>query len=134
MDNILLFFIVRLFITVVLFVVPSSSVRSVSTTSPSSTSIYASWSVPIPNDINGVLTHYTVTYFGEEIDTTVRIIQVNTSSHEDMNLTLTDLEEYAIYSVNVSVYTKVGRGPDVLVYQRTLQDGLFTFQYTKFLQ
>ena len=91
-----------------------------------------SWSVPILNDINGVLTHYTVTYFGEEIDTTVRIIQVNTSSHEDMNLTLTNLEEYAIYSVNVSVYTKVGRGPDVLVYQRTLQDGLFTFSIPNF--
>ena len=86
-----------------------------------------SWSVPIPDDINGVLTHYTVTYYGEEIDTTVRIIQVNTSSHEDMNLTLTDLEEYTMYSVNVSVYTKVGRGPDVLVYQRTLQDGLFIY-------
>ena len=92
-----------------------------------------SWSVPIPNDINGVLTHYTVTYFGEEIDTTVRIIQVNTSSHGDMNLTLTDLEEYAIYSVNVSVYTKVGRGPDVLVYQRTLQDGEYPF-FTFFFQ
>ena len=97
-----------------------------STTSPTSTSIYVSWSVPIPDDINGVLTHYTVTYYGEEIDTTVRIIQVNTSSHEDMNLTLTDLEEYTIYSVNVSVYTKVGRGPDVLAYQRTLQDGEYS--------
>ena len=103
-----------------------------STTSPTSTSIYVSWSVPIPDDINGVLTHYTVTYYGEEIDTTVRIIQVNTSSHEDMNLTLTNLEEYTIYSVNVSVYTKVGRGPDVLVYQRTLQDGeYFSFLFSK---
>ena len=82
-----------------------------------------SWSVPIPNDINGVLTHYTVTYFGEEIDTTVRIIQVNTSSHEDMNLTLTNLEEYAIYSVNVSAYTIVGKGPDAILTQRTNQDG-----------
>ena len=105
--------------------VPSSAVRNVSTTSPTSTSIHVSWSVPIPNDLNGDLTHYTVTYYGEEIDTHVRIIQLNTSSLGDMNVTLTDLEEYTIYSINISVYTKVGRGPDYLTYQRTIEDGMF---------
>ena len=107
--------------------VPSSAVRNVSTTSPTSTSIHVSWSVPIPNDLNGDLTHYTVTYYGEEIDTHVRIVQLNTSSLGDMNVTLTDLEEYTIYSINISVYTKVGRGPDFLTYQRTIEDGMFSF-------
>ena len=86
-----------------------------------------SWSVPIPNDLNGDLTHYTVTYYGEEIDTHVRIVQLDTSSLGDMNVTLTDLEEYTIYSINISVYTKVGRGPDYLTYQRTIEDGMFRF-------
>ena len=108
------------------FLVPSSTVRNVSTSSPTSTSIYVSWSVPIPNDLNGDLTHYTVTYYGEEIDTAVRIVQLNTSSLGDMNTTLADLEEYTIYSVNISVYTKVGRGPDFVTYQRTIEDGRFT--------
>ena len=85
-----------------------------------------SWSVPIPNDLNGDLTHYTVTYFGEEIDTHVRIVRLNTSSLGDMNATLSDLEEYTIYSINISVYTKVGRGPDYLAYQRTIEDGRFS--------
>ena len=111
----------------VLSLVPSSAVRNVSTTSPTSTSIFVSWSVPIPNDLNGDLTHYTVTYYGEEIDTAVRIVQLNTSSLGDMNVTLTDLEEYTIYSVNISVYTKVGRGPDYITYQRTIEDGRFSF-------
>ena len=111
----------------VLSLVPSSAVRNVSTTSPTSTSIFVSWSVPIPNDLNGDLTHYTVTYYGEEIDTAVRIVQLNTSSLGDMNVTLTDLEEYTIYSVNISVYTKVGRGPDFMTYQRTIEDGRFSF-------
>ena len=97
------------------------------TSSPTSTSIFVSWCVPIPDNLNGDLTHYTVTYHGEEIDTEIRIIRLNTSSHNDMNLTLTNLEEFTIYSINISVYTVIGRGPDYVVSQRTIQDGEFHY-------
>ena len=116
---------IHLYFTVILCIVPSSAVREVMTSSPTSTSILVSWRVPISDNLNGDLTHYTVTYHGEEIDTEVRIIRLNTSSHNDMNLTLTNLEEFTIYSINISVYTVIGRGPDYVVSQRTIQDGEF---------
>ena len=75
------------------------------------------------NDLNGVLLNYSILYFGFEIDTVPRVIYLSNPSLTNQSITLTDLEEYTTYSISVSAYTKVGRGPDAVVTQRTNQDG-----------
>ena len=83
------------------------------------------WSVPIPNDLNGVLLSYYIIYYGIEIDTIPRVIYLSNPGFGDQSFTLTNLQEYTTYSINVSSYTKVGKGPDAIVRQRTNQDGEF---------
>ena len=83
------------------------------------------WNVPILNDLNGVLLNYSINYSGIEIDTVPRVIYLSSPDFEEQLFTLTNLEEYTTYSINISVYTKVGRGPDAIVTQRTNQDGEF---------
>ena len=107
------------------FLVPFSSVRNLttSTTQLNATAILVRWSVPVLNDLNGVLLNYSITYFGIEIDTILRIIYLSNPGFGDQTLTLTNLEEYTTYSINVTSYTEVGKGPDAIVRQRTNQDG-----------
>ena len=83
------------------------------------------WNVPILNDLNGVLLNYSINYSGIEIDTVPRVIYLSSPGFGEQLFTLTNLEEYTTYSINISVYTKVGRGPDAIVTQRTNQDGEF---------
>ena len=112
-----------------LHLVPSSSVRNLttSTTQQNATSILVTWNVPVLNDLNGVLLNYSINYSGIEIDTVPRVIYLSISNPTpnltNQSITLTNLEEYTTYSINVSAYTKVGRGPDAIVIQRTNQDG-----------
>ena len=75
------------------------------------------------NDLNGVLLNYSIFYFGLDIDAVPGVIYVSNPNLTNQSITLTNLEEYTTYSINVSVYTKVGRGPDAVVTQRTNQDG-----------
>ena len=105
--------------------VPSSSVRDLttSTTQQNATSILVTWNVPVLNDLNGILLNYSINYSGIEIDTVPRVIYLSNPNLTNQSITLTNLEEYTTYSINVSAYTKVGRSPDAIVTQRTNQDG-----------
>ena len=75
------------------------------------------------NDLNGVLLNYSLNYSGIEIDTVPRVIYFSNPGYGDQSFTLSDLQEYTTYSINISSYTKVGKGPDAIVRQRTNQDG-----------
>ena len=105
--------------------VPSSSVRNLTTSTEgfNATSIFVSWEVPILNDLNGILVNYSINYSGIEIDTVPRVIYLSNPNLTNQSITLIDLEEYTTYSINVSAYTKVGKGPDAILTQRTNQDG-----------
>ena len=105
--------------------VPSSSVLNLttSTTQQNATSMLVTWNVPVLNDLNGVLLNYSINYSGIEIDTVPRVIYLSNPTLTNQSIILTNLEEYTTYSINVSAYTKVGRGPDAVVSQRTNQDG-----------
>ena len=105
--------------------VPSSSVRNLttSTTHLNGTSILVTWSVPLLNDLNGVLLNYSINYSGIEIDTVPRVIYLSNPGFADQSFILTNLEEYTTYSINISGYTKVGKSPDAIVKHRTSQDG-----------
>ena len=109
----------------VYFSVPSSPVRNLTTSTSqlNATSIFVRWSIPILDDLNGVLLNYSINYFGIEIDTVHRVIYVSNPGFGDQSFSLTDLQEYTTYSINISSYTKIGRGLDTIVRQRTNQDG-----------
>ena len=109
----------------VYFSVPSSPVRNLTTSTSqlNATSIFVRWSVPVLNDLNGVLLNYNIIYSGIEIDTDTRVIYLSNPGFGDQSITLTSLEEYTTYSIIISAYTQVGQGPDVIVKQRTNQDG-----------
>ena len=111
----------------VYLLVPSSSVRNLTTsvTQLNATSIFVRWSVPILNDLNGILLNYSINYSGIEIDTAARVVYLSNPDFADQSITLTNLEEYTTYSINISTYTDVGKGPDAIVTQRTNQDGEF---------
>ena len=81
------------------------------------------------NDLNGVLLNYSINYSGIEIDTVPRVIYLSNPTLTNQSIILTNLEEYTTYSINVSAYTKVGRGPDAVVSQRTNQDGEYFLVY-----
>ena len=81
------------------------------------------------DDLNGLLLSYSVTYFGIEIDTIPRVIYLTNPGFEDQSIILINLEEYTTYSINISSYTKVGKGPDVTIEQRTNQDGEYCCCY-----
>ncbi|KAI6653159.1 hypothetical protein LOD99_11505, partial [Oopsacas minuta] len=87
------------------------------------TSIHVCWEVPILNDLNGILVNYSINYSGVEIDTFPRVIYLSYPNLTNQSITLIDLEEYTTYSINVSAYTKIGKGPDAIITQRTNQDG-----------
>ena len=108
-----------------ILLVPSSSVRNLTTSTEglNATSIFVSWEVPILNDLNGILVNYSINYSGIEIDTVPRVIYLSNPNLTNQSITLINLEEYTTYSINVSAYTKVGKGPDAILTQRTNQDG-----------
>ena len=118
-------FFMRIRFTMIHLLVPSSSVRKLTTSTEglNATSIFVSWEVPILNDLNGILVNYSINYFGIEIDTVPRVIYLSNPNLTNQSITLIDLEEYTTYSINVSAYTKVGKGPDAILTQRTNQDG-----------
>ena len=79
--------------------------------------------MPILNDLNGVLLNYSINYSGIEIDTVPRVIYLSSPGFGDQSFILTHLKEYTTYSINISSYTKVGKGIDAIVKHRTNQDG-----------
>ena len=111
--------------------VPSSSVRNLTTSVAqlNAISILVRWSVPVLNDLNGILLNYSINYSGLEIDTVPRVIYLSSPGFGDQSIVLIDLEEYTTYSINISSYTKVGKGPDAIVTRRTNQDGKLTLLF-----
>ena len=109
--------------------VPVSSVRNLTTSTSqlNATSIFVRWSVPVLNDLNGVLLSYYIIYYGIEIDTDARVVYLSNPGFRNQSIILTNLEEYTTYSINISAYTKIGKGPDAIVEQRTNQDGELYF-------
>ena len=113
-----------------ILIVPSSPVRNLMTSTKglNATSIFVSWEVPILNDLNGVLVNYSISYFGIEIDTDLRVIYLS-NPNENRTYTLINLQEYTTYSISIAAYTEVGKGPDAVITQRTNQDGEYSYKY-----
>ena len=63
---------------------------------------------PPPIDQNGVLTSFSIEYFGVDRDTTTRNVTVPSSQ---LSLTITGLNEETTYMLRIQASTSVGFGP-----------------------
>lgn len=85
----------------------------------SSTSLLVVWEQPPEDQVNGILLGYKVTYskYGE----------IDTRKQNDSVMlnftTISGLDKFTVYQVNVSAFTRVGNGPEANVSASTDQDG-----------
>ena len=77
--------------------------------------------MPVMNDLNGVPTHYTLRYSGEEFQMTEKTIEINYTSSANETVSLTGLEAYTVYEISVSLSTSVGEGTSARIETRTLE-------------
>ena len=70
---------------------------------PEST-LFISWSLPLPHQVNGIVQHYIVNLYTHHTQTSTQYT-VNAT-----NLTIPDLEAFQTYTVLVAAFT-VGQGP-----------------------
>ena len=98
-------------------VVPGRPPQNVTVTVLSSTEFELNW-IEIPEiDQNGIITQYEVMY--------TQLMTFNTSTifTTDLSITVSDLEEFAEYSLLVRAYTSVGPGPFSVGVIATLKAG-----------
>ena len=109
-----------------LSLVPSSAPTNLTTNASSSTSILVHWNSPQMDFWNGVLLSYTLYYYGHELDTSIRTvdIQIQGSNHSDQEYSIVGLQEYTRYKVIVASVTSIGSGTGASSTVRTLQAGL----------
>jgi len=99
--------------------VPSLAPVNLRAHNMSSTSLLVAWEQPPEDQVNGILLGYKVTYskYGE----------IDTRKQNDSVMlnftTISGLDKFTVYQVNVSAFTRVGNGPEANVSASTDQDG-----------
>ena len=68
------------------------------------TTLFISWDLPLPHQVNGIVQHYVVNLYTHQTQTSVRYT-VNAT-----NLTISELEAFYTYTVLVAAFT-IGQGP-----------------------
>ena len=108
-----------------LTLVPSAAPNNVRTSVLNSTSIQLTWDAPDLSERNGILLYYTLTYFGVELDRTVRVVNytVVSSNHSNLTYVFSGLQEYTVYEFSVAAHTSIGKGTAKTVDSRTNEAG-----------
>ena len=97
---------------------PDSAPTLIDTFSPSSTSLYLSWTPP-PVDLHrGILIGYQIVYRNLDVPGSNEMMTTTT----DTSITLEGLGKFSNYRVSVSAGTIVGYGPEDVTTFRTLND------------
>ena len=110
--------IVLLFILIIYNTVPSGFPQDVSVDSATSQSVDISWSPPLLEERNGIITSYTVTVSRQGSDSPIQIASPTTSISVSM------LNPFTSYTVTVAALTSIGVGPpSTLLTFRTAEDG-----------
>ena len=68
------------------------------------TTLFISWSLPLPHQVNGIVQHYIVNLYTHQTQTSMQYT-VNAT-----NLTISNLEAFYTYTVRVAAFT-IGLGP-----------------------
>ena len=103
---------------------PDAAPTIVQSFSPNSTSLFLSWSPPPAEQQNGIITGYRVCYTNVETD--VKVIIFGEVTENDV--TLTSLEPFTVYNVEIAAGTVVGFGPVAAAVVRTLSDRKLHFR------
>ena len=108
----------------ILTIVPASPPTNAMTNVTSSTEVLVIWDIVTPINQNGIITMYEVLYqpqetFGGAVGPLVEMVVAPT-----LSVTLTQLQEYVVYSVSIRAFTQAGpSGYTAALQARTLQDG-----------
>ena len=107
------------------YLVPSAAPNNLTTSVLNSTAIQLTWNGPDLSDRNGILLYYTLTYFGVELDRTVRVVNYTiVSNHSNETYIFSGLQEYTKYEFSVASHTSLGEGISAFVSVRTFETGL----------
>ena len=90
------------------FAVPSGPPRNLRASVTSSSSVYLTWDVPLPEYQNGIITNYTVLVTPVNLQRAA--YQLN-STNMSTQLLVSSLEEFSSYTFVVAAQTRVGIGP-----------------------
>ena len=102
--------------------VPSSSPSAFSLTAKNSTSITASWQLPLPCTRNGEITGFKLFYKKKDSAGLATMVPIN--NRATLIKDVTGLDKYTEYEFQVLAFTSVGDGPNSSVeVERTMQDG-----------
>ena len=123
----LCFFIIKLTfcINLTFYTVPRGPPTNFSVAALSSNSLHISWDPPLPEEQNGVVTHYVVTITNLNDGLEREHIVLNTS------LMVYSLDPHTEYEVYVTAATAVGAGPPTVpLSAHTHEDGMSFTNYT----
>jgi hypothetical protein len=98
--------------------VPSGFPQDVSVDSTTSQSVEISWSHPLLEERNGIVTSYSVTVSRQGSDSLIQLTSPTTS------ISVSLLNPFTTYIVTVAAFTSIGVGPpSTLLTFRTAEDG-----------
>ena len=101
------------------FTVPTGFPRNIEAVFLTSTSIVLHWDPPLPDEQNGVITHYSFNLTSADMRETYQSI-LNASTVE-----MDNLSPFTIYLCVIAAGTNIGTGPFSPVYTlQTLEDGM----------
>ena len=102
--------------------VPSRPPANFNVTAISSTSVTASWELPLPDDRKGIIKGFKLFYKKKGSSESQTVEPIISGSIQ--NKVVTGLDEYTEYEFQVLAYTSVGDGPkSSKKYERTKEDG-----------
>lgn len=85
--------------------VPTGPPQNFSVTVNDSRSLVLDWTTPLPQDVNGIVTDYTINVISSIVNSSFQIGS-NVTTY-----TLTSLRPYITYTCIVAAHTSIGRGP-----------------------
>ena len=88
---------------------PSAAPSGFTVTAKTSTSITASWQLPLEDDRNGIITGFKLFY--KKKSSSGSPTQLNINGGSTLTKVVTGLDEYTEYEFQVLAYTSIGGGP-----------------------
>ncbi len=92
-------------VAIIVNLVPSGPPQSFVVSPSTSRSLTLQWDPPLPLEVNGIITDYTITIFSNSHNFS---LQVGSNA---TNYNLASLRPYTRYTCNIAAHTMVGRGP-----------------------
>ncbi len=84
---------------------PTGPPQNFTVTINDSRSLILDWTTPLPQDVNGIVTDYTVSVYSSIGNSSFQI------GSNDTTYTLTSLRPYITYTCIVAAHTSIGQGP-----------------------